>query len=114
MNLYEGLFIFPETVREEEFDAVTAGVRAEIEKLGGQVESLTRMGQRGFARLLQKRKSGHYVVSRFHLDPGQLTALRTRIKLGGQVFRAQFTRADIPQKSPSAGPVRDDSNAFAQ
>jgi small subunit ribosomal protein S6 len=114
MNLYEGMFIVPETVREEEFEAVNASLRAEIEKLGGQIESLTRIGQRGFARPLQKKKSGHYLVSRFKLDPAQLSVLRNRLKLGGQVFRAQFTRADIPQRSPSAGPVRDESNAFVQ
>lgn len=114
MNLYEGMFIFPETIREEDFDAATARVRAEIEKLGGQIESLTRLGQRSFARPLQKTKSGHYVTSRFKLDGGQLTALQARLKLGGEVFRAQFTRADIPQKSPSAGPVRDDADAFIQ
>jgi ribosomal protein S6 len=44
-TLYEGLFIFPETLDEEGLDQSIARVKEELEKLGGTLESTTRMGK---------------------------------------------------------------------
>ncbi len=95
MNTYEGMIIFPETLKEEAWDEAVGRVRAEIEKLGGVVESITRLGKRPFARPLKKRHSaGHYAVINFRLDGGQVSALHERLKLGGEIFRAQFLRVN--------------------
>ena len=93
-RLYEGLFIFPETLDEEGLDQSIAGVKTEIEKLGGSVESTTRMGRKTFARPLKKQKAGHYVIIMFRLDGERIDALKHRLKLVTNVFRSQFIRVE--------------------
>ncbi|VGO20341.1 30S ribosomal protein S6 [Pontiella sulfatireligans] len=92
-TLYEGLFIFPETLDEEGLDQAVVRVKEELEKLGGSMESNTRMGKKNFARPLKKQKAGHYVVMMFKLDGDKMDALKARLKLSTNVFRHQFVEA---------------------
>ena len=94
MNTYEGLFIFPEVLDEEGLDQAIGRVKEELEKLGGSIESTTRMGKKTFARPLKKQKAGLYVVVMFNLDGGQMDAFKTRLKLTTDVFRHQFVESD--------------------
>ncbi len=115
MNKYEAMFIFPETMNEEELDTATANARAEIEKLGGRVTNATRLGKRGFARPLGKRTAGQYVVGTFELDGDKVRPLLARYKLSSEVFRVQITAAREPppaeaQAAP-AGKEQGDGNA---
>lgn len=89
-TLYEGLFIFPEILDEEQLDQSIAQVKDELEKLGGTLESTTRMGKKMFARPLQKQKAGFYVVLMFRLEGSAIDALKKRLKLATNVFRSQF------------------------
>jgi small subunit ribosomal protein S6 len=88
--LYEGLFIFPETLDEENLDLAIARVKEELENLGGSLESTTRMGKKNFARPLKKQKAGLYVVMMFRLEGSKIDALKKRLKLSTNVFRSQF------------------------
>ena len=90
MNTYEGLFIFPETLDEDGLDQSISRVKEELEKLGGTLESTTRMGKKNFARPMKKQKAGLYVVLMFTLEGPQIDALKKRLKLATNVFRAQF------------------------
>jgi ribosomal protein S6 len=92
-NLYEGLFIFPETLDEEGLDQAIAEVKVELEKLGGSIESSTRIGKKTFARPLKKQKAGIYVVLMFKIEGTKLDALKARLKLATNVFRHQFVAA---------------------
>ena len=92
-TLYEGLFIFPETLDEENLDQAIARVKEELEKLGGSLESTTRMGKKNFARPLKKQKAGLYVVMTFNLEGTKIDALKKRLKLSTNVFRSQFVLA---------------------
>lgn len=92
-TLYEGLFIFPESLDEEGLDQAIARVKEELEKLGGSVESTTRMGKKTFSRPLQKQKAGLYVVMMFNLEGSKIDALKARLKLTTNVFRHQFVEA---------------------
>ena len=92
-TLYEGLFIFPETLDEEGLDQAIEGVKEELEKLGGAIESTTRMGKKAFARPLKKQKAGLYVVMMFNIDGTKLDAFKARLKLTTNVFRHQFVEA---------------------
>ena len=92
-TLYEGLFIFPETLDEENLDLAVASVKEELEKLGGSLESTTRMGKKNFARPLKKQKAGIYVVLMFNLEGNKIDAFKARLKLSTNVFRAQFVVA---------------------
>lgn len=89
-TLYEGLFIFPEVLDEEGLDQSIAKVKEELEKLGGSIESTTRMGKKTFARPLKKQKAGLYVVIMFKLDGAKIDAFKARLKLTTNVFRHQF------------------------
>ncbi len=93
MNPYEGMFIFPEALNDEALDEAVGAVKAEIDRRGGTVESVTRLGKRGFARPMKKQKAGHYFVLRFLLAGDQVRPLLERFKLMPGVFRAQVLRA---------------------
>ena len=93
-TLYEGLFIFPETLDEEGLDQSVIGVKQELEKLGGTLESTTRMGKKNFARPLKKQKAGFYVMLVFKLDGSKIDAFKERLQLATDVFRAQFVLAE--------------------
>jgi ribosomal protein S6 len=93
-TLYEGLFIFPETLDEAQLDQAIEAVKVELEKLGGTLESSTRLGKRTFARPMKKKKGGIYTVIMFRLEGGQIDAFKHRLKLSTNVFRAQFMQKD--------------------
>ena len=93
-TLYEGLFIFPETLDEEGLDQALNRVKEELEKLGGTIESSTRMGKKNFARELKKQKAGLYVVVMFRIDGEKIDLFKQRLKLTTNVFRHQFVKAE--------------------
>ena len=93
-TLYEGLFIFPETLDEEGLDQAIARVKEELEKLGGTLESTTRMGKKNFARPLKKQKAGYYAVLMFMLEGTKIDAFKKRLVLSTNVFRSQFVLAE--------------------
>lgn len=95
--LYEGLFIFPETLNEEEMDQAIHAVKVELEKLGGTLESSTRLGKRSFARPMKKKKAGIYAVIMFRFDGANIPAFKRRLKLSTTVFRAQFVKKDVQE-----------------
>ena len=101
-TLYEGLFIFPETLDEEGLDQAVACVKEELEKLGGTLESTTRMGKKNFARPLKKQKAGFYVVLMFKLEGTKVDAFKKRLKLATDVFRAQFVLAEEVEATQEA------------
>jgi small subunit ribosomal protein S6 len=100
--LYEGLFIFPETLDEEHLDLSINRVKEEIEKLGGSLESTTRMGKKNYARPLKKQKAGHYVVMMIKLDGGKLVQFGQRLKLATDVFRSQIVVAEETETAQEA------------
>jgi len=91
---YEGLFIFPETLDEEQLDDAISAVKGEIETLEGSLESATRLGKRSFARPLKKKRAGIYVIIMFALDGSKIDSLKRRLKLATNVFRAQFMKKE--------------------
>lgn len=94
MNTYEGLFIFPELLNDEELEAARSHVLAEIERHGGKVLGQRKLGRREFARPLGKQRSGVYVRAVFELDGSKVPVLRARYRLSDDVTRVQITRGD--------------------
>ena len=101
-TLYEGLFIFPETLDEETLALALVRVKEELEKLGGSLESTTRVGKKNFARPLKKQKAGYYVVMMIKLDGMKLDAFKKRLKLATDVFRSQFVLAEESEVAQEA------------
>ena len=92
MNLYEGMFIFANSVDGDAVDSAVTKVRGEIESIGGKVISNTRLGRRSFARPMNKVEGGQYVVINFELEGRQMDPLKARLKLNEDVFRVQFVK----------------------
>ncbi len=90
-KLYEGLFIFPESLNEDSLEKSIDTVKSEIENLGGSLEKSVKMGKKYFTRQLNKEKSGHYVVLVFNIEGSKIDSFKARLKLSTNVFRYQFT-----------------------
>ena len=94
MNTYEGMFIFSDTLKEEDLKAVVERTMAVIEKHGGSVLGTKILGRRNFARPMGKREAGVYVRAVFNLDAQKMTPLQASYKLNEEVFRLQVTCGD--------------------
>ncbi len=94
MNTYEGLFIFPELLNDEELEAARSHVLGEIERQGGRVLGVRKLGRREFARPMSKQRSGVFVRTVFELGGDKIAQLRARYRLSDDVFRVQITQGD--------------------
>jgi len=95
LKKYESLFIFHEQLTDEALESVVTRLQGEVEKLGGKVGAIDRLGRRQFARRLQKKSHGHYVRMVFSLNPEQSAALNARFKLSDELFRYQVVAAHV-------------------
>jgi small subunit ribosomal protein S6 len=94
LSRYEGMYIFPESFKDERLEEAINRAKQEIEKLGGKVEHVTRLGRKVFARPMKKQEAGQYVVMTFDLEGAQLRPLKERYRLSEEVFRIQVIRQD--------------------
>ena len=97
---YTGLFIFSESLDENELGEVVNVVKGEIEKRKGTVDATEMMGRRAFARRMSRKDAGHYVRLAFRIDYDQIPELHHRYKLNEQVFRVQITRKIEREANP--------------
>jgi ribosomal protein S6 len=100
---YEGLFILNTAGKEEGLKELIDRITAEINSVGGRVETVQKMDKRSFSRVANKRfNSGYYVNFIFDLDPGSLSQLKHRFDLNDEVFRVLFTMAPSPKAAAKA------------
>jgi len=109
VNTYEGLFIFADTLKDDELKGVQDRALAEIERQGGKILGVKRIGRRTFARPMSKREAGIYVRAVFELAPESVTPLLARYKLSEEVFRIQITRGDEKSLGLVAPPEPEES-----
>jgi ribosomal protein S6 len=93
-TVFEGLYIFPEGFTDEELTTSIDQVKGEIKKLGGNVLSTMNLGRRMFAREMKKQTAGMYVIIDMEIDGLKVDALKLRLKLGTNVFRAQYIKKE--------------------
>jgi len=94
LSLYEGMYIFPDTMDEDAVDVAVKAVVTEIDKLGGVVKNTVRLGRRKFAREMKKTEFGYYVVMTFELDGKNVEPLKARYAISEDVMRVQIVRAE--------------------
>lgn len=94
MTTYEGLFVFPERMQDEEAEAAREKVVADLARFDAKLLGSLTLGRRGFARPMKKARGGVYVRMVFELDGAQVDALRRRLKLNDALLRAQITVGD--------------------
>jgi ribosomal protein S6 len=90
--MYEGMFILPKKLGDDDLDGALNSIREEIEKAGGDVQATTRLGKRGFARPMKKQDAGHYYVIDFEMEGEQISDLLARLKLNENSFRVQIVK----------------------
>ena len=93
MSKYEAMFIFADDLKEDALEQALTKVRAEIKKIGGEVESTTRMGRKPFARILHKKEAGQYVLVTFTCGGEHISTLLAKYRLNEEVFRVTIMRA---------------------
>ena len=115
MNKYEATIIFRESLKDTDWDDAVATVRSEIERLGGSLDSCTRIGKRDFARMMQKETGGHYGLLGISLAGDKVAPLLARLKLNDLVFRIQIVvaKANAPAAPQLAEPTGDDQKEGA-
>ncbi|MDA0322765.1 MAG: 30S ribosomal protein S6 [Verrucomicrobia bacterium] len=102
MREYQAMFIFSDKFNEEELENAQEQAKGEIEKLGGKISHIEKMGRRSFARTMKKRDGGFYVRMDMDFDPQQIEALNQRYALTESVFRVQICRTpEIPPDEPN-------------
>lgn len=85
MKNYELMYIIPSQSTDEEKEALIASVNAMIEKDGGKIESVERVGNKKLAYEIEKKREGYYVLVNFLADSfvpnklGSLLAITTGI-----------------------------------
>ena len=78
MKNYELMYIIPSQSSEEDKEALIALVNGMIEKDGGKIESVERIGNKKLAYEIEKKREGYYVLVNFTADvkvPNKLGAL---------------------------------------
>jgi len=78
MNSYELMYIIPSQSSDEDKEALIALVNSMIEKDGGKIESVERIGNKKLAYEIEKKREGFYVLVNFTAEanvPNKLGAL---------------------------------------
>ena len=78
MNTYELMYIIPSQSSDEDKEALIALVNSMIEKDGGKIESVERIGNKKLAYEIDKKHEGYYVLVNFTADsvvPNKLGSL---------------------------------------
>lgn len=65
MNAYELMYIIPSQSTDEEKEALIAKINGMIEKDGGKIESVERVGNKKLAYEIQHKREGFYVLVNF-------------------------------------------------
>lgn len=100
MKRYEGLFILNTAGKEEGVKEVIDKVTAEINRLGGRVETVQKMDRRPFTRVTKKtHTAGFYVNLIIDIREEAISQLLKTFALNDEIFRVLFTIA------PPAKPV---------
>ncbi len=101
-TIYEGMFILPKTLTDDQLDGALESIRQDVARFEGDVKNTVRLGKRPFARTMKKQDSGYYYVLDFDLDGSRITPLKNRLKLNENVFRVQIVCKDENAGAPVA------------
>lgn len=84
---YELMYIIPSQTSDEEKEATIAKVNGMIEKDGGKIESVERLGNKKLAYEIQKKKDGYYVLVNFSSAPSVPNRLSALLNISSEVMR---------------------------
>lgn len=87
MNSYELMYIIPSQSTDEEKEALIAQVNGMIEKDGGKIESVERVGNKKLAYEIQKKREGYYVLVNFTANADVPNKLGSLLAITNNILR---------------------------
>ena len=87
MNSYELMYIIPSQSTDEEKEAMIAQVNGMIEKDGGKIESVERVGNKKLAYEIDKKREGYYVLVNFTAEAGIPNKLGALLSITNNIMR---------------------------
>ena len=87
MKNYELMYIIPSQSTDEEKEALIAQVNGMIEKDGGKIESVERVGNKKLAYEIQKMREGYYVLVNFTSDAKVPNRLGSLLSITNNILR---------------------------
>lgn len=87
MKNYELMYIIPSQSTDEEKEALIAQVNAMIEKDGGKIESVERVGNKKLAYEIEKKREGYYVLVNFTAEAGVPNKLGALLSITNNIMR---------------------------
>ena len=87
MNSYELMYIIPSQSSDEEKEALIAQVNSMIEKDGGKIESVERVGNKKLAYEIQKKREGYYVLVNFTANASVPNKLGSLLSITSNILR---------------------------
>lgn len=87
MNNYELMYIIPSQSSDEEKEAQIALVNSMIEKDGGKIESVERIGNKKLAYEIDKKREGYYVLVNFSTKASAPNKLGSLLAITNGIMR---------------------------
>ena len=87
MNSYELMYIIPSQSSDEDKEALIALVNSMIEKDGGKIESVERIGNKKLAYEIEKKREGFYVLVNFTAEAGVPNKLGALLSITTGIMR---------------------------
>lgn len=87
MKNYELMYIIPSQSTDEEKEALIAQVNGMIEKDGGKIESVERVGNKKLAYEIQKKREGFYVLVNFTSNANVPNRLGSLLAITNNILR---------------------------
>lgn len=87
MKSYELMYIIPSQSSDEEKEAKIALVNSMIEKDGGKIESVERIGNKKLAYEIEKKREGYYVLVNFTADASAPNKLGSLLAITNDIMR---------------------------
>lgn len=92
MNKYELLYIISCDAPEETREAIIKKFSDMVEKDGGKVESIEKIGMKKFAYPIQDKQEGYYVLMNFESNPTLLREMEQQMALTEYFVRKMFIK----------------------
>ena len=90
---YELVVILSPEIEEPNLDASIERVQQSITSRGGEIVDTNNWGRRRLAYPIKRHLEGNYVVSQIKLDPAQVPALESGLRISEEVLRHLIIKA---------------------
>lgn len=94
MKKYEIMYIISPTVLEEGRDSVIEKISELLTSNGANILKTEKWGERKLAYLIDKKKTGFYVLTTFEIDGTKLAEVESKLNITEEVMRYIIVKQD--------------------